>query len=151
MKDNLEIVLKLFAIIGSLYGAYLVIKNKWRNYVNKRNYFYGGNWNNQGQIKNVPSHYVDIDARASTNKFNGNFNVRKGNDENTWEMFKVSGKRYLGKLKCIILKVINGEEKVVATGVLTKKGAILKWTLIKSDSDQFPKETLLRKGLPKIT
>ena len=113
MKDNLEILLKIFAVIGSLVAAFIFVKKEWKSYVVKRNRFYSGNWNNQGQITNVPSHYVDIDAGASGNKFNGNFNVRRGDDENSWEMFTVRGKRYPGKLKCKILKVINGKEKIM--------------------------------------
>jgi hypothetical protein len=150
MKDNLEIILKLFAIIGGIYGAYLVVEKKWTNHVKRRNRFYSGNWNNQGQITNVPSHYVDIDAGANGNKFNGNFNVRKGDDENSWEMFTIRGKRYIGKLKCKIFKVINGNETIMATGILKKSETLLKWKLLESETDQFPKEALLRKGLPKI-
>ena len=150
MKDNLEVLLKIFAVIGGLVAAYLFIKKAWVGHITKRNLFYNGNWNNQGQITNVPSHYVDLDAGASGNKFTGRFNVRKGDDENSWEMFKVNGKRHFGKLKCKILKVINGQEKVVATGFLKKRDAILRWKLIASESDQFPNEAMLRKGLPKI-
>jgi len=150
MKDSLEIILKIFGVIGGLVTAYIFIKKSWKTHVDKRNHFYSGNWNNQGQITNVPSHYVDIDAGASKNKLTGYFNVRKGDDENSWELFKMSGKRHFGKLKCKILKVVNGEEKVMAKGFLKKRDATLKWRLISSESDQFPKEALLRRGLPKI-
>ena len=62
----------------------------------------------------------------------------------------MSGKRHFGKLKCKILRVINVEKKVMARGFLKKRDTTLKWRLISSESDQFQKEALLRKGLPKI-
>jgi len=157
MKENLDLTIKILGVIGGcftviagLVGGFLFIKKRWTARVDKRNRFYSGNWNNQGQITNVPSHYVDVDAGATKNKFNGYFNVRKGDDEQSWELFKMCGKRHFGKLKCKILKVVNGEEKVMAKGLLKRKDATLKWRLISSKSDQFPKEALLRKGLPKI-
>jgi hypothetical protein len=150
MKEDLEILLKIFGVTGGLVTAYIFIKKGWKAHVDKRNHFYSGNWNNQGQVTNVPSHYVDIDAGASGNKLNGNFNVRNGNDENSWEMFRVSGKRYFGKLNCKITKMVNGEEKIMATGILKKRKALLAWKLAKSETDQFPKEALLRRGLPNI-
>lgn len=150
MKDNLDILLKIFGVIGSLVAAYLFIKKGLKSHINKRNIHFNGNWNNQGQITNVPSHYVDMDAGASGNNFTGRFNVRKGEDENSWEMFSISGKRYFGKLRCKIIKVINGEEKIMATGFLKKNKTCLQWNLIESKTTQFPKEVLLRKGLPKI-
>src|SRR5579863_5430407 len=121
MKENLEAVLKVFGIIGGLAAALLFFKKEWKSYAIRRNSFYNGNWNNQGQIITIPSHYLDIDGSAIGNRFIGRFNVRKGDNPNSWETFSISGKIRFGKIFCKIIKVINGSELVVANGFLRKR------------------------------
>jgi hypothetical protein len=157
MKENLElakevgeVIVSLFGIIGSLVATYLFLKKRRVAHLHRRNGLFAGNWNNQGQISKVPSHYVDIDAGINKNRFEGRFNVRKGDDERSWQLFGITGKWHFGKFKCKIQKVINGEPIVIATGLIQFKGAILTWKLLDGKFDQFPINALLRRGLPTI-
>jgi hypothetical protein len=141
----------LSTIIANASKGYLQFK-KWRKEkLSKLGNSFSGNWDNQGQIiKNRPTHYVDIEGRGNGKKFEGWFNVRNSHDENSWEMFLIRGKRLFKKVKCQIVKIKDGEEVVVAEGILEKDPIGLRWILGNAVTDQFPKEAVLRRGLPKI-
>lgn len=124
---------------------------KWRKEaLSKRGGLYGGNWNNQGQIKNRPTHYIDMDGCYSRNKLIGQFNVCKSDDQNSWEILTIKGKRRFSILKCNVYRIVDEEEILLATGILKKDPKGIRWILKESDTDQFPQEAVLRRGLPKI-
>ncbi|HEV8285724.1 MAG TPA: hypothetical protein VGQ09_15525 [Chitinophagaceae bacterium] len=140
----------LLGIIATLRKTFLLSK-KWRNDRSaKWSRFFGGNWDNQGQIKNRPSHYIDLEGWGGANQFEGRFNVRNSEDENSWEMFKICGKRRIKKLNCKIFRIHEDGEILIANGILKKTQNGLQWILGESSTDQFPKEALLRRGFPKI-
>jgi hypothetical protein len=157
MKERLELAEKiiglivgLFAIVTGLVAAYSFLRKKRVAHICKRNGFFEGNWNNQGQIIKTPSHYVDIDAGINKNLLNGYFNVRNAADPNSWQLWSLTGKWHFGKFKCKIQKIIEGKNVVMAEGFLEKKGALLTWNLLATEIDQFPIKALLRRGLPSI-
>ena len=124
---------------------------KWRKEkLSKLGILYRGNWNNQGQIKNRPTHYIDMDGCYSGNGFEGMFNVCKSEDENSWEMFTIKGKRRFNIMKCKIYQIVEDEEILLATGIFKKHPKGLCWILKESATNQIPQDALLRKGLPKI-
>lgn len=154
---SLPLIISLVALITSLLGNieklakwYLNFKGWRKKKTENWGKLFGGNWNNQGQIKNRPTHYIDMDGGGNGKTFEGQFNVRKSDDENGWEMFKISGKRSFKTLKCKIFRIVDGAEVLVASGILKMDVTGLCWILEESIANQFPKEALLRRGLPKI-
>ena len=157
MKIDIDLTTKILGAIG---GLYVVVKEtakavttylKWKgNRSAHKSNFFRGNWNNQGQLRNVPSHYIDMDSFASGRRFRGQFNVRLGNDADSWRMFALTGKRQLGKMKCKIWDGESEESKIVAEGVLKISRGNMVWVLKEGSLAQFPEKAILRRGLPKI-
>jgi len=143
-------IASILVIISTLIKGYRSIRKGRKERLDKLRRLYSGNWNNQGQIKNKPSHYIDLDEWGNGNQFVGRFNVRKGDDEHSWEMFDISCKRRFQKLKCEIFKMEDENKIVIALGTLKKSKNSLHWILKESVTDQFPAEALLRRGLPKV-
>ena len=140
----------LLTILVNFRKGFLNFK-KWRmSRLEKWSRYFGGNWDNQGQIRNRPSHYIDLEGWGGGNEFEGRFNVRNSGDENSWEMFKICGRRSIKKINCKIFKMDDYGETLVANGILKKNKNGLQWILGESSTDQFPKEALLKRGLPKI-
>ena len=67
----------LLGIAVTLRKGFLIYK-RWRGgRLAKWSRFFGGNWDNQGQIKNKPSHYIDLAGWGGNREFEGRFNVRR--------------------------------------------------------------------------
>lgn len=154
---NLPLIVSIVAIaVGSI--TIINSLSKWHSNIQKRKKtrleklaaYFGGNWNNQGQKINRPSHYIDFDGWGDANKLNGDFNVRNSDDENSWEMFRLSSTRRYKAFQCQIFRIKDGVKTLVAQGLLRKHPDGLHWTLREGSTNQFPKEALLKRGLPKI-
>jgi hypothetical protein len=147
-------------IIGIIGGVYATIKGaaagvnvylKWTgNRAARKASNFAGNWNNQGQIRKVPTHYIDMDSLDSGREFRAQFNVRLGHDERSWRMFSITGKQWFGKMRCKIMDGDDEESTVVAKGVLKMHGKTMEWVLKEGNLLQFPEKAILRRGLPKI-
>ncbi|MFC0772415.1 hypothetical protein [Terrimonas alba] len=151
-SDILELVLKIFGIIGGLVAAYLFIKKWHKSYVEKKSRFFSGNWSNEGNIGGEEAtHYLDLKLTCSGDELDGSFNVRKNDENHTWYAVGISGKRFFSTAKCKIIHIRHGQVLNYGIVVLRKDSKRnLKWVLKEGVADFFPKETTLYRSLPAL-
>ena len=149
-SDILELIIKVFGIIGSLVAAYIFIRKWYKSYVEKKSRFFSGSWSNEGNIGGQElSHYLDLTLTCSGDEISGSFNVRKNDDDHTWHSVGIHGKRFLSAAKCKITHIRHGQ--ILNYGiVLLKRDSKrnLRWSLKEGVADFFPMETTLYRSLP---
>ncbi len=150
MNEHLEIVLKIFGIIGGIVAGLIFIRKHWHAYKVKINDSFNGNWSNGGNHTNIPSHYLDIEIFGSDNEIRGTVNVRKWNENDNWHNVSLSGKRTFKIVKCQIIDTKSVNKNVLGTVSLTKKKKNLCWQMEYQGSEIFPNKELLHKDLPKV-
>ncbi|HVU97734.1 MAG TPA: hypothetical protein VHE34_21065 [Puia sp.] len=157
MKIDIDLTTKVLGAIGGLYvvikesGKAVIAYLKWKHgRAERKGRIFVGNWDNLGQIRNVLSHYIDLESWGSGRELKGRFNVRLGTDPTSWRMFVISGKRKWGKVRCNIVDGPEEDGTTVAKGVLQMTQGKVEWVLKEGCTSQFPQRAVLRKGLPKI-
>lgn len=151
-KNILELIVALFAIIGGFATALIFIKNWHKSNTQKRSKSLTGNWSNEGIIgEPKPSHYIDLALFCSGNKVSGSFNIRKSNEDHTWNKVILNGKRKFLTAKCEIIHIRNGQ--VLNFGVLllklNQKGNLC-WIMKNVTSDILPSKAILYRSLPPL-
>lgn len=150
--EILELVLKIFAVIGGLVAAYVFIRKWYKGYIEKKSRFFTAHWSNEGMIGvKKPTHYIDMNLSCSGKKVSGSFNVRKSGEDQTWHAVTIAGKRFFSTVKCKIKHIKHGEVLDYGTVILKKDpNRDLKWKLKEGVADFFPLETTLYRTLPTI-
>jgi hypothetical protein len=150
LSEHLEIVLKIFGIIGGFVAGLIFIRRHWHTYKAKVNGSFNGNWSNGGNHVTNPTHYLDVEIYGSDNEIKGRVNVRKWNENDNWCNASLLGKRTFKLIKCQIVDTNVGGKNVLGTVSFNIKKKYLCWTIKHQDSDIFPKKELLHKDLPKV-
>lgn len=145
--DILELVLKVFAVMGGIAGAFVFIRKEVKAYNEKMTNFFTGKWGNEGVIDGPKqSHYIELEIEAEAGEVKGCFDVRKLEEDHAWHVVSFHGKRFLSKAKCKIIHIRHGQPLDYGTVVLKKKSKHeIVWQLKEGVADFFPKETVLFK------
>jgi hypothetical protein len=155
--DFLPTLLNILGAIGGVFGIIVTIRKgnlwykKWKQKraERSRNYF-KGNWDNMAQRMLPPSHYFDLEAHVYGKQVEGRVNVRRSDDENSWETFDLLGKRSGKVLRCKLFKNFGGGRIPIASGIFKRNDVGMLWTLKESFNDQFPIQAVLQKGFPSV-
>lgn len=146
MKETtevLELILKIFALIGGISTAIIFIRKWWKEYTVKMNHFFARTWSNEGDIGYSPENYIHIDITVDHYDIGGEVRLYEREEGDVSLIFLISGKRYFSKAFCEILKVRDGKISNHGSVILIKVGKRLKWRLKKGNPDLFPKEEVL--------
>lgn len=148
VKDSteiLELILKIFALVGGVTGALIFIRKEIKAYNARMSKFFAGEWANEGTIGGLlPTHYIDVSIECDGNELKGCFNVRKLSDDHAWHAVSFDGKRVFSKAKCKIIHIRHGQVLDYGTFILKKKSKHkIVWQLMDGVADFFPKHTVL--------
>ncbi|KAA6440893.1 hypothetical protein FEM33_05035 [Dyadobacter flavalbus] len=148
MKDILESISYVVAIIGGVAGAIFYFQKK-HNFssVNFDTQF-TGNLGNEGNIGDdvAPSHYVELELTATNGTVSGIANTRRLTSETQWSGLSVAGKRKSNVAYLDITHVRGGRVIYVHKFTLTLKNNNFYWKKISTeDNDFFPETATLFK------
>lgn len=150
--EILELVLKIFAVIGGLVGAFIFLRKWYKSLVAKREKYFSHSWSNEGNIddQNV-THYIDLSIRCVGDKVSGSLNVNTiGSDEN-WKAVSLIGKITFHRAVCDIMHVRQGRVSNYGKVIIRKaKGGKLTWKLQDGLADFSPEKAILYPCLPVI-
>ncbi len=138
-SEELELVLKIFGIIASIFGAIVVIRKGWKAYSTRMNYFFHQQWTNEGSVgEPQPTHYIMLNITCDGSDIGGHVEVRKLGTEETVKG-GIVGKRRFYFVFLDIIYVRHGNVSSHGRILLKKKGKLLKWKT---------KESYIGDGLP---
>jgi len=150
LKTIVEVIVAVFAIIGGLYAAYILMIKKLKSRRDTKDNSFSGYWSNEGNvINNLPSHYLDLHLYCSKRKIIGTFNIRTREDTNGWHKADISGNRRYSSALCKVTFSKDGndiiEDKVKLEII---NGKELKWSILVVHSGNFPSGIKLNRSLP---
>lgn len=145
--EVLELILKIFALVGGVTGAIIFIRKEIKAYRIRMSKFFVGEWTNEGSIGSpLPSHYLDVSIECDDDEIRGSFVVRKLSEDHTWHAVSFGGSRIFARAKCKIIHVRHGQVLNYGTVILKKKSKHeIDWELKEGVADFFPMNTVLFK------
>lgn len=95
IKDILEILAYVVAIIGGITGAIIYLQKMYKSQMADLDALFTGHLGNEGSIgdETMPSHYVELEITAKNGYIDGIVNTRSLTSESEWSGLSVSGKR----------------------------------------------------------
>lgn len=148
IKDILEILAYVVAIIGGITGAVIYLSKIYKSQMADLDAQFTGHLGNEGSVgdETMQSHYVELEITAKNGSINGIVNTRSLTSESEWSSLSVRGKRKWNTAHLDVTHVREGRVIDVHNFTLTLKNNNFYWkkTSIEED-DFFPEAAILFK------
>lgn len=145
IKDILEILAYVVAIIGGITGAVIYLSKIYKSQMANLDAQFSGHLGNEGSIgdETMPSHYVELKITAKNGYIDGIVNTRSLTSESEWSGLSVSGKRKWNTAHLDVRHIRGGRIISVHNFTLTLKNTNFYWKKTSIEEDDFFPETAI--------